>query len=65
MSERFENQVTAQDQSDPTGEKATQLALLYECWPGGPIVRDPKECRGVQRPWNLLPEIEMSEFSKT
>lgn len=65
MSERFENQVTAQDQTDPTGEKATQLALLYECWPGGPIVRDPKECRGVQRPSSLLPEIDMSGLPKS
>jgi hypothetical protein len=66
MSERFENQVVAKDQVELSGEKATHLAsTYYECWRGGPIVKDRKECHGMEKPWSFLPEFTLSEQTKT
>jgi hypothetical protein len=29
---------------------------LYQCWPGGPWVRDPKDCHNLG---SLLPELQI------
>lgn len=37
--------------------------LLHECWPGGPIVRDPGECRDMKNSSDtssFLPAIEIA-----
>lgn len=48
-------------------DSITQIAMA-ECWPGGPIVSNPKDCKDYDRDgWRLTPHpnLQLSDLSVT
>jgi len=45
----MESEVMRPSQASTAGSDSFATAAMYECWPGGPIVSKPSECREIDR----------------
>lgn len=57
---------TAKETSAANPEESMKVALA-ECWPGGPIVSNPADCKDLDRDgWrvhkNILPDLKISNI---
>lgn len=62
--ESNENTVPVGSVEQQSADSLRMLALtLYECFPGGPVVRDPAECRSYDS--SVLPDIELFDSASS